>query len=103
VCKDAMASIGQSIRRPSRTGELVWLKAIANARRTGARGDVQSQSKGADHRGRLGFRPEPAYTARRRFLCGADGAYVVRDRAAARSFSFPRLLQRGGPRASPAW
>ncbi len=45
--------------------------------------------------------PRAAYTARYEILFGADGAYVVRDRAATRSFSFPReTRQAGGPRAS---
>jgi hypothetical protein len=93
-------------RRPGRRSparNVAWLKAIASARRPGARGGAQPDEESADPCGRLGFRPRPAYTAQSDISPAPEGAFVLRDRAATRSFSSPRRPRGGGPRARPAW
>lgn len=52
---------------------MVWLKAIARARSTGARDGARPREGGADAHSRVEIRPEPDYTAEHRYSFGAVG------------------------------
>jgi hypothetical protein len=77
------------------------MSAIASADAGDARDDALG-AKATDHRARAGIRPAPGYNSAQVRLGGAYRAYVPEDRGATRSFSPPRSVSAGGPRAQHA-